>query len=1021
MLLALLTSACATPLCAEPATITSARAVHDLPPEQAYKGLPVHLVATVTYYQAGELFVEDASGGVYVKITRRFPIHRGDLVEITGVTAKSYRTIVGSDPNIRVINVGTRLPPKPGDYRSLVAGRLDCQYVWIEGLVRSANFETHEKDTVAQLELLVPGGVLQAYIRNYQGVDISTLIDARVRISGVAAGEFNGRWQLMRPIINASDARQLQVLEIPKVKPLDLPLTKIDDVVQTRYVLDQSKPVRVRGTITSSEPGYSAVIENNGESLLVLTRQVSPISIGAVVDVIGFAQEREYGPTVEGAEIIPTGTFEHVTPKPSTYQEALSGMYSDSLIQLRGQLLSELHGELSDSLVIMVDKHPVNLVMSRAGREPLPDLPVGTQIMASGICRITRAGSWGNPLLFRLDIGSKDDLQVIARPSWWTVGHLLIVVGALGTLSLLIAGWAVVLRCRVAAQTDQIKRSMQIDRQRARLLEKINSQTPLHDLLEDICGSISSLVPGVRCSCNLSEEWTAGAMRTGSFATESEAIFSTPITGRSGQQIGLFYVTGQDHEQFSSNNNEVFLIGAGLANLAVNQRHLYQELEYRSTHDQLTDLPNRRLSDDRLATTMLEARYKDGSFGVAYIDVDQFKQVNDRHGHKIGDLYLQQIASRLAAKVRSGDVLARVGGDEFLLIASSLQSAEDWKSYQQRLAGCFDASFVLDGIRLRGSASIGMAVYPHHGLTSEELKRHADMEMYAMKNDGRPTIGVSQRLAEAHLFSPADLQNALDTKRFILHYQAQFSASGRLKGMEALLRLDDPILGIVMPDAFINIAEHNDVILPLGNWVLRQALADAKLWQFEKMDQVRMVVNVAARQIARPGFAEEVELALEEIGMPPEVLELEITERTLVADYAMAAGQLAKLREIGVSISVDDFGTNYSCLSILHRLPVDTLKLDRSFVRVMSAEPNLLPVIKAIVEMGASMHKRIVAEGVESNGEITKLLQCGDMDFQGFVLSRPLPAGKICQLIERWCTPNSHEHQTNEEVSPLKS
>jgi len=901
-----------------------------------------------------------------------------------------------------------------------MAGKWDCQYVMLHGVVRSAVLEYHGDFQVLELEILMPGGIVQAYLQDHSGINLRDLVDAEVEVSGVVGGDFNAHWQLMHSVIYGAGASDLHIVRRPKVEPLRLPLTDVNDIMQTRSINDRSPRVRVRGTVIYYRPGNSIVVaQPDGKSLFATTRQADPIRLGAVVDLVGFADSDGYGPALGQTQILPTGQFALMQPIPVSYTQAIGGAYSDQLVSLRGRLISELHADSSDTLVLMVDDHAVTTVLQTAERDSrLPNLPIGALISVSGICRITPTATWGTPgttaMLFRLDLRSKDDVRVLTWPSWWTVTHLLFVVGALLALSLLSSAWAMMLRKRVTQQTARLAGTMRVEQERSRLLEAINSETPLEQLLENILCSVEALVLGVRCSCtilDLSGEANRAAS-TNCFGVPPDKVdFVAPLTDRKGRQIGTFHAGHSNWHSLSKNEREVLEVGFGLVNLAVNQRRLFQELNYTSTHDRLTALPNRRLSDLSLETALQEAARSGMQLGVAYIDVDRFKQVNDQYGHKVGDLYLQQIAGRLASQVRVTDKLARIGGDEFLLIATGLHGIADAEAYRHRLESCFGNSFVLDGSRLCGSASIGIAVFPDHGATAEELKRHADIDMYSVKH--RRRAEQEQRLpaaGETEIFSLADLEAALAANRYRLFYQPQFSSKGELRGLEALLRLQDPILDIVQPDAFIRIAERSDLIIPLGAWVLRQALADASRWKLDKMPGVRMVVNVTARQIEHPHFAEDVAEALQQAGLPASTLELEITERTLAQDLSQATRQLNRLHDQGVRISIDDFGTGHSCLSALHTLPIDTLKIDRSFIQAMSTGPDVMHVIAAIVSLAHTMRKRVVAEGVETKEEMEALLQLGDMDLQGFLFSRPQPPERVAESLSAWNSGVLHGH-----------
>ncbi len=1001
-----------------PAALTQARAVHDLPHDLAARHLPVHLLATVTYYEPQEntLFVADASGAVYVKTTQPYPIHRGDLVRLDGTTSESYRTTVGRNPVIQVIGRGTmhRDNIRTSDsYQELMSGKWDCRYVTVRGQVRSAQVELHNQAKVLELEVQMPGGLVQTYLQDYAGIDLGRLNDAEVEVSGIVAGDFNAQWQLMRSVLYGADASDLKILEEPRIKPESLPLTSIDNVMQTHAVSDLTKRVRVRGTVTYFRSGSSVVIQQGDRGLFASTRQMMKIPFGAVVDLIGFADEGGYGPSLGQAEIVPTGQFAPVQPREVTYDQAIGGHLSDNLISVRGRILSQLHTDTSDALQLMLDGHPVSVVLRQPEQDRwLRRLPIGADVTVTGICRITPTNSWGTPgvtpMLFRLDMRSSDDLKIVALPSWWTVAHLVIVLGALGLLSLMIAFWAVILRRRVAHQTAMIERTMRLEMERSRLLEAINSETALDRLLEKICSSIEALIPGLRCSCTIDDfsfETSGPARALCIGAAADPAIFETALMDSKGRRIGHFRAGSEQGHVLSAYESEVLMVGTGLANLAVNQCRMYQELNYTSTHDQLTGLPNRRLADLTLDLALEQAAANGSRLAVAYIDVDRFKQVNDQHGHKTGDLYLQQIASRLTAQVRPVDRLARIGGDEFILIAAGLVTAEEGDAYRRTLGRCFEHSFVLDGCRLCGSASIGIAVFPDHGSTAEELKRHADIDMYSAKHRRRAEQDSrAPALTETNIFSVADLESALESNRFLLYYQPQFSSRGELRGLEALIRLKDPILGIVTPDAFIGVAERNELILPLGAWVLRRALADAAAWNLQRDPEVRIIVNVSARQIEHAGFADEVNAALAEFGIPASSLELEITERTLARDIAEAKRQFSLLHTAGVRLSIDDFGTEHSCLSALHQFPFDTLKIDRSFVRSLAVQPETTHILGAIVSMGAALNKRIVAEGIEDTDDIERLLALGEMDLQGYYFSRPKPFEEISAHLTGWRT-----------------
>ncbi len=1005
-------------LAEQPQPLTSAHRVHNLSSALASHHLPVHLVATVTYYDPSEntLFVADDSGSVYIATSHPYALHRGDRVRVDGTTHASFRTVVSKDPAIQVIGTaayGQFRRPGLRSYGDLMAAAWDGQYVSVRGRVRSALVEDHGKGRYLEVELLMPGGLVQAYVQDFRGLDPRKLIDADLELSGVIGGEFNAQWQLMRTLLYATDRTDVRILRGAKIRPEGIPLTPIPHVMQTRSILDQSQRVRVRGTVTAYQPGRSIVIQQDGQSLYSFTRQAAPISLGAVVDLVGFADEGGYGPALGQAEVLPLGKQNPVQPIAVSYAEGISGAYSDNLVSLRGSILSQLHTDASDTLTLMVDNHPVTVVLQASGKETrLPTLPVGTWVAVTGICRVTPTGVWSTPgtgaMLFRVDLRTRDDLSILHWPSWWNLAHVLILFGALFAVSLLITVWAIVLRSRIAQQTARIGDAMHLEQERSRLLEAINSEISLSELLKDICTSFEQLAPGLACCCSLKESSDPG----GNDDVDGSTCFGEPpaivllevsLTDPQGRQIGRYRAGRSRPGTLSEPEIELIHVAAGLANLSINQRRLYRELNYTSTHDQLTSLPNRRSADNSLDTALGEALANGWQVGVAYIDVDRFKQVNDQYGHKIGDLYLQHIAARLSSALRPSDQLARIGGDEFLLIAPMLAGKSDLETCREWLEGCFGLPFVLEGICFQGSASIGIAVFPDHGTNAEDLKRHADIDMYAAKHRGRLKCEQPPSSSDkCDLFSPSDLRQALREDRFMLYYQPQFSSSGELKGLEALLRLNDPILGVMAPDTFIDVAESNDLIVPLGKWVLRRALADAMHWHLDRVPGARVIVNVSARELDNPDYAREVLYALELAQLPPDRLEIEITERVAMRDLLTANQQIKNLHGRGVHVAVDDFGTEYSCLNTLHKLSVDTLKIDRSFMRARSDSPEVLHVIEAIVSLAHLLGKRIVVEGVETAEDLDVLAPMGDIDLQGFFFSRPQPAEVISAQLQAW-------------------
>lgn len=594
---------------------------------------------------------------------------------------------------------------------------------------------------------------------------------------------------------------------------------------------------------------------------------------------------------------------------------------------------------------------------------------------------------------------------MILEPQWFTVDHLLAILGLLSLVALATAVWVVYLKWRLkwrlATQAAWIDRSGIIARERSRVLEMVSSNHKLDELLTEICACAVNLLPGTDCSYDLqlaSECPATTEDEQGTTCERIKTLFEIALRNDAERLVGKIIVTAPTDHSPAEDSEQIYALLSELAALSMRNSLLYQGLVYHSTHDALTELPNRRLYESQLAEALKQAEERGGQLAVIYIDVNRFKHVNDKYGHKIGDLYLKQISTRLKHQLRPIDLLARVGGDEFIVILPFPETFDRVHSVTARLKACFDNPFNLDGKVINGSASFGFARYPEDGTTAEELTREADHAMYICKRDAH----LTQEARGIAVITPDELGLALINGDFRLAYQPQFSAAGRLTGLEALLRLEHPTLGFLPPGGFISVAERHTVIVDIGAWALRVALEDATRWGLDSGEPVTIAINVSARQLQEPGYAKSVLDCLRQQKFPPARLEIELIERSLMFTEDTVLQQLEQLRRAGVRIALDDFGTEQSCLSLVHKLPIDTIKLDRSFIRAMDDEPRVLPVIRAIVSMARSLGKRVIAEAIEHVGPVPALLAMGEMEFQGYLLSRPLPTEEVEQLIQTW-------------------
>ena len=430
-----------------------------------------------------------------------------------------------------------------------------------------------------------------------------------------------------------------------------------------------------------------------------------------------------------------------------------------------------------------------------------------------------------------------------------------------------------------------------------------------------------------------------------------------------------------------------------------------EELTKLALHDTLTGLPNRILLADRIEQAIGKVTEQGGCFSLMFIDLDGFKPVNDAFGHHLGDLLLREVAMRLREQLRSQDTLARIGGDEFVLLVR-LTEPDDAPQVAARQVRLLSKGFRVMEHDLQISASVGIALYPGNGQTAEELLMNADAAMYHAKGSGKNSYSffdVSMNTnARKQLQLLQDLRLALEHNQFRLHYQPKFDASnGKPLGAEALLRWEHPQQGLLLPENFIELAEKTGLIIPIGEWVLNEACRQMRVWFDEGYSHWRIAVNLSSLQFCYSGLVDSVLLALERHQLPPNSLTLEITETTAMSDADASMTVLQKLSQMGVDLSIDDFGTGYSSLMYLKRLPANELKIDRGFVRDLEHDSDDAAIVSAIVALGQALGLRIVAEGVETDTQQSFLTTLGCDSLQGFLLGQPLPAEQFMVDIQR--------------------
>ena len=609
----------------------------------------------------------------------------------------------------------------------------------------------------------------------------------------------------------------------------------------------------------------------------------------------------------------------------------------------------------------------------------------------------------------------------------------------------------------LANDITERKRTEHMETERRNFLEAITQNQALEANLQQLVSILEKQMPGALCSvlllkpgrmcqvaaCNFGKdmllglegfrlEQIAGALGAGPdftemiFAEDLAAICSdrelkewaaafdlrscwlAPVVKPVGQLEGLIVVFFREERQASPQERNRLQVATGMAAIAIEHRRLTDRLSYQAQHDALTGLPNRFLLEDRLQQAVAYANRHETGLAVLLLDLDGFKYINDTLGHQAGDQVLVEVSRRIRLVIRQADTLARIGGDEFCIVATDLRRPNDALRIAQTCLDSLRRPILIAERDYSVSASIGISHYPEHGDQPEILQQHADTAMYHAKFNGKNGFQVFTREINAQLRERVelmgDLRQALDREEFRLEYQPQVLADGELVCFEALLRWDHPTQGLIAPTRFIPIAEETGLVVPIGKWVLEQACHQLAVWRGAGYENLRMAVNVSTLQFERQDWVQTISNALLSSGLPPSALELELTETVVMKNCKHAAERLGQLRELGISTAIDDFGTGYSSLTYLQNLPIDTLKIDQSFVRnldpLSNGESGNGAIVRAIVTLAQQLGLRVVAEGVETAEELDLLRRLGCDLMQGYFFARPMRV-EACDLFLR--------------------
>ncbi len=726
-----------------PAPITSLHKLATITNAEASRHLPVSFQATVTYYRPydKDLFVQDGPDAIYVHATTRLDLAPGERVQVNGTTHESFRPYVNS-ADITVIGRSLLPTPEHPAFEQMIRAEADCKLVTVRAIIRSADLVPNTRSPIPAiyLRMLVDGGPVDANVDSDDPNALIGLLDSEVQITGVVSGHFDNKMQLTGVLLHVQTMAGIKILKQANSDPWSLPITPMDRIVTGYHSVELSQRMRVRGTITYYKPGTALVLQDGAKSLWINTDSWNPLRVGDVADAIGFPTVENGFLTLTRSEIRDTSVAAPVSPSLFTWQQlALGGNDGHShvfdLVSVEGQVVTEVRQATQDEYVLESDGHLFSAILRHsrnltpAPLPPMKEAPLGSRIRVTGICMLADANPFNGEVPFSIFIRDFDDIQVVAQPPWLNVRHLMMIVGIL---------FAMVIAIGVLAWITERKNRRRIgslayvEQRRARILEAINHSCPLAEILERITELVSVRLNGAPCWCQVADGATLGN-RPAQLHSSSLRTVEHPIAARSGSTLGSIFTAFDARTKPDAEEKAALAMAAELATLAIETSRLYSDLVHRSEFDLLTDVQNRFAMEKTLNAMIQTARETAGIFGLIYADLNEFKQVNDLHGHLVGDQYLQEVSRRMKCQLRHRDVLARLGGDEFALLISEVRDRAELEEIKTRLEECFREPFIGDGYILRGSASFGVALYPEDADTADGLLRSADAAMYVAK------------------------------------------------------------------------------------------------------------------------------------------------------------------------------------------------------------------------------------------------------------------------------------------------
>lgn len=718
--------------------VTTVAAITQLSRGEAGRQLPVSFEASVTYFRPYDhvLFVQDGPAAMYVNATSDVKLRPGDRVLVRGTTHDSFRNYVQSK-DIRLLRHEVLPTPIEATYGEIIHGLVDCRLVRVRAVVRSAEIVPSSLLLVpaTALRMLVEGEQVDAEVGGSNAAMLRRLLDAEVEITGVVSGHFDNKMQQTGILFHVQSLDDVRILRGSTINAWSIPVTPMDRVIAGYSMVDRTRRTRVRGTITYFLPGSGLVLQDGPRSLWITTDSFQPLRVGDLADAIGFPDVKNGFLSLTRSEVRDSLTPAPVAAPLFTWHTLAEGGNNShghlyDLVSIEGEVVAEVRQATQDEYLLSSDGHLTSAIFRHAGsltHEPVPAMkpvPVGSRVRVTGICMLDDADPFLGDVPFNLLLRSFDDIAVVAPAPWLNVRHLMFLIAALLGAMFIIAGrsWWIERRAR-----RQISCLATIERRRGRILEAMNANKPLDEVVTEVCDLASFQLQKTLCWCEMADGRVVGQKPA---VLHHRKVLRHPFAATSGTQLGTVVAASDVAEE---RGEEALTRAAGLIALAMERAQLHSDLVHRSEFDVLTEIHNRFWMEKRIEAKILASQASCGVFGLIYVDLDRFKDVNDEYGHGIGDQYLQEVALRMRRQLRPSDVLARLGGDEFAVLVSDVHSRTELEHIAWRLKLCFEATFAIAGIGIQGGASIGVSLYPEDATSRDGLLNSADAAMYSQK------------------------------------------------------------------------------------------------------------------------------------------------------------------------------------------------------------------------------------------------------------------------------------------------